>query len=81
MQSHAVNMSSGTDRATYYASLSALSDPGWTKSSRVSRYTANFKSIFKVSDKLTLNTISTGSFRKQKAPGTYLKMLMLLQVK
>ncbi|WP_028889827.1 SusC/RagA family TonB-linked outer membrane protein [Tenacibaculum ovolyticum] len=70
MQSHAVNMSSGTDRATYYASLSALSDPGWTKSSGVSRYTANFKSIFKVSDKLTLNTISTGSFRKQKAPGT-----------
>ncbi|OCK43621.1 SusC/RagA family protein [Tenacibaculum soleae] len=70
MQTHSVNMSSGTDRATYYASLSALVDPGWTKASSVNRYTANFKSIFKVSDKLTLNTISNGSFRKQKAPGT-----------
>ena len=70
MQTHSVNMSSGTDRATYYASLSALVDPGWTKASSVNRYTANFKSIFKLSDKLTLNTISNGSFRKQKAPGT-----------
>ena len=70
MQSHSINMSSGTDRASYYGSLSALIDPGWTKSSNVSRYTANFKSIFKLSDKLTLNTISNASFRKQKAPGT-----------
>ncbi|WP_237277500.1 SusC/RagA family TonB-linked outer membrane protein [Tenacibaculum ovolyticum] len=70
MQSHSINMSSGTDRATYYGSLSALVDPGWTKSSSVNRYTANFKSIFKLSDKLTLNTVSNASFRKQKAPGT-----------
>lgn len=70
LQSHAVNVSSGTDRATYYASLSAMVDPGWTKASSVNRYTANFKSIFKISDKLTLSSISNGSFRKQKAPGT-----------
>ena len=70
MQSHSINMSSGTDRASYYGSLSALVDPGWTKSSNVNRYTANFKSIFKLTDKLTLNTVSNASFRKQKAPGT-----------
>ena len=70
MQSHSVNMSSGTDRATYYGSISALIDPGWTKSSNVNRYTANYKSLFKVNDRLSFNTISTASFRKQKAPGT-----------
>lgn len=70
MQSHSLSMSSGTEKATYYGSISALVDPGWTKSSNVNRYTANFKSIFKISDNLTFNTISNASFRKQKAPGT-----------
>ncbi|MCL7761821.1 SusC/RagA family TonB-linked outer membrane protein [Polaribacter sp. Z014] len=70
MQSHSISMSSGTDRANYYGSVSALVDPGWTKSSSVNRYTANFKSIFKITDKLTLTAISNASFRKQRAPGT-----------
>lgn len=70
MQSHAVSMSSGTDKSDYYASISALVDPGWTLSSNVNRYTANFKSNFKLNDNLTLTAISSGSYRKQKAPGT-----------
>ncbi len=70
MQSHSVSMSSGTEKATYYGSISALVDPGWTQSSKVNRYTANFKSNFKIRDNLSFNTISSASYRKQKAPGT-----------
>lgn len=70
MQSHSLSMSSGSRRASYYASLSALTDPGWTKSSKVSRYTANLNSTFYLTDKLSLNLLSNASFRKQKAPGT-----------
>lgn len=70
MQSHSISMSSGTEKATYYASVSALLDPGWTQSSKVNRYTANFKSNYKIRDNLSFNTISNASYRKQKAPGT-----------
>ncbi|MFA9370661.1 MAG: SusC/RagA family TonB-linked outer membrane protein [Labilibaculum antarcticum] len=70
MQSHSISMSSGTKKATYYASVSALLDPGWTQSSKVNRYTANFKSNYKILDNLSFNTISNASYRKQKAPGT-----------
>jgi TonB-linked SusC/RagA family outer membrane protein len=70
MQNHSISMSSGTEKSTYYGSVSALLDPGWTKASNVNRYTANFNSSYKLSDKLELNTISNVSFRNQKAPGT-----------
>ena len=70
MQSHSISMSSGTEKGSYYASVSALLDPGWTKSSKVNRYTANFKSNYKILDNLSFNTISNASYRKQKAPGT-----------
>ncbi|MCT7904913.1 Outer membrane cobalamin receptor protein [Candidatus Ornithobacterium hominis] len=69
-QSHSVSLSSGTEKSTYYASLSALVDPGWTLSSNVNRYTANFNSNFKIRDNLNLMVLSSGSYRKQKAPGT-----------
>lgn len=67
---HSVSISVGTDKAQYYASVSAMSDPGWTKQSSVQRYTANFNSTFNISNKLTFNVISNASYRKQKAPGT-----------
>ena len=41
MQNHSVSMTAGTDKASYYASLSVMKDPGWYKQSRVNRYTAN----------------------------------------
>ncbi len=70
MQSHSVSMSSGSDKSKYYASISALVDPGWTKDSKVNRYTANLNTSFNVRDNLKLNIITNGSYRKQKAPGT-----------
>ncbi|MDE6347661.1 MAG: SusC/RagA family TonB-linked outer membrane protein [Bacteroides sp.] len=67
---HSVSISSGTDKAQYYASLSAMVDPGWTKASKVERYTANLNSNYNISKKLTASLISSASYRKQKAPGT-----------
>ncbi len=34
------------------------------------RYTANLNATYNISDALTLNLITNGSYRKQKAPGT-----------
>ncbi|MDO5105586.1 SusC/RagA family TonB-linked outer membrane protein [Capnocytophaga sp.] len=70
MQNHSVSMSSGTEKSTYYGSLSALVDPGWTVQSKVNRYTGNFNSNFKLSESLSLNIITNASYRKQRAPGT-----------
>ncbi len=70
VQTHSISMSSGNEKSQYYASLSAMIDPGWTLSSEVERYTANMNSSYKVYDKLTLGIISSASYRNQKAPGT-----------
>ncbi|MCK0204519.1 SusC/RagA family TonB-linked outer membrane protein [Ornithobacterium rhinotracheale] len=70
VQNHSVSISSGSEKSTYYASLSAMFDPGWTKSSNVNRYTGNFNASYKILDNLKLNIISNGSYRKQKAPGS-----------
>ena len=69
-QNHAISMSSGTDKASYYTSLSAMSDPGWTKQSSVQRYTANINALYNIPRQLSLNLIGNTSYRKQKAPGT-----------
>ena len=70
MQNHSVSISTGTDKASLYASLSALNDPGWTKDSKVERYTANMNASFNLSKKLTVSILTNGSYRDQKAPGT-----------
>ena len=67
---HSVSISGGTEKAQYYASVSAMFDPGWTLQSKVERYTANLNTTYRFSDKLNLNMISNASYRKQKAPGT-----------
>lgn len=67
---HAVSMSSGTEKASYYTSLSYMNDPGWTKQSKVERYTANVNALFHINKKLSLNLIANASYRKQRAPGT-----------
>lgn len=69
-QNHAVSMSSGTEKASYYTSLSMMSDPGWYKKSGVSRYTANINALYNISKRLSLNLIGNASYRKQEAPGT-----------
>ena len=67
---HSVSVSGGSEKATYYASLSALQDPGWTKQSSVQRFTANLNTTYRFSEKLSLNLISNASYRQQRAPGT-----------
>ncbi|MDR0938767.1 MAG: SusC/RagA family TonB-linked outer membrane protein [Mediterranea sp.] len=69
-QNHAISMSSGTDKASYYTSLSVMSDPGWTKRSSVERYTANINAMYNVLHNVSVNLIGLGSYRKQQAPGT-----------
>ena len=69
-QNHAISMSSGTDKASYYTSLSVMTDPGWYEQSKVSRYTFNVNALYNISKHLTLNLIGNGAYRKQKAPGT-----------
>lgn len=67
---HSVSMSGGTEKLNFYASLSAMVDPGWYKQSKVNRYTANLNATYNISDKLSFNVITSGSYRKQRAPGT-----------
>jgi TonB-linked SusC/RagA family outer membrane protein len=70
VQNHAISLSSGTERARYYSSISVMYDPGWTKSSAVKRYTANANATYDIFSNLSLTLLSSGSYRKQKAPGT-----------
>lgn len=67
---HSVSISTGTDKSSFYASLSAMYDPGWYKQSEVNRYTANLNTTYNIFKNLSINLISSASYRKQKAPGT-----------
>ncbi|MDO5524817.1 MAG: SusC/RagA family TonB-linked outer membrane protein [Prevotella sp.] len=67
---HSVSISTGTEKSQTYASVSAMFDPGWTKQSQISRYTANLNNTFNISKKLTFSMIANSSYRKQEAPGT-----------
>ena len=70
MQTHSVSITSGNEKANYYASLSALVDPGWSRQSEVNRYTANLNATYNILKNLSMNLISSASYRKQRAPGT-----------
>ena len=70
MQNHSVSLSGGTMKSNYYASMSAMIDPGWYKDSKVNRYTGNFNVTHHILDNLSVNAIGSASYRKQKAPGT-----------
>lgn len=69
-QNHSISVSTGTDKAQYYASLSFMNDPGWTEQSKVQRYTANLNALFNINKKVSVNFIVNGSYRNQRAPGT-----------
>lgn len=69
-QNHAISITSGTEKAKYYTSMSVYNDPGWTLASSVKRYTANANASFQITKNMTLNLLSNGSYRQQKAPGT-----------
>ena len=70
MQNHSVSVSTGTEKAQHYVSVSGMFDPGWYKQSKVKRYTANLSSTFNFSQKLKLQINANASTREQKAPGT-----------
>ena len=70
MQNHSVSISTGTEKASLYGSVSVLTDPGWTQDSKVERYTANMNASFNLSKHLTVSILTNGSYRDQKAPGT-----------
>jgi len=67
---HSISMSSGTEKAQYYTSLSFMDDPGWSEQSKVQRFTANLNANFNLSKQVSLNSIAIASYRKQRAPGT-----------
>jgi len=69
-QNHSVSMSSGNDKSQYYASISAMLDPGWTNQSEVNRYTANLNANYNILKWLSFNMITSASYRNQRAPGT-----------
>jgi len=70
MQSHAVSVSGGTDRGSFYTSFSYMNDPGWTKSSSVDRYVFNANASYDLSKQLKFTLRTNDSYRNQKAPGT-----------
>ena len=70
MQNHSISLSGGTEKSNYYVSMSAMVDPGWYKQSKVNRYTMNMNATHRILKNLSLNIIGSGSYRKQKAPGT-----------
>ena len=65
---HSISMSSGTEKAQYYASFSFMDDPGWSKKSRVQRYTSNINALYNLNKKVSVNLIGNASYRKQQAP-------------
>ena len=70
MHNHSISASGGTDKSQYYASLSAMFDPGWTLQSKVQRYTLNLNTTYTINKHLSVNLIGNGSYRQQRAPGT-----------
>ncbi|MDD2797186.1 MAG: SusC/RagA family TonB-linked outer membrane protein [Bacteroidales bacterium] len=69
-QNHSVGISSGTEKAKSYSSLSFYNDPGWTKTDYVSRFTINTNHSFDLTKKVTLGISANASVRNQRAPGT-----------
>ena len=70
MHSHSLSMSGGSEKATFYSSISALVDPGWTLASKMNRYTANMNSTYNISKTVSLSLNANMAYRSQEAPGT-----------
>ncbi|SFG63453.1 SusC/RagA family TonB-linked outer membrane protein [Pedobacter insulae] len=70
LQEHSLSVNSGTARSQTYFSTSYTHDSGQTLGDNVKRYTANLRSSFKVSDRLSAELLMNGSIRDQRSPGT-----------
>lgn len=69
-QSHSVSMTTGLEKARFYASLSYFGDPGWSPTDDVKRFTANINTTIDLAKWININILTNGSMRLQKAPGT-----------
>ncbi|WP_300601719.1 SusC/RagA family TonB-linked outer membrane protein [Niabella sp.] len=69
LQEHSVSVSSGSERVQNYFSTSFMNDNGQTIADKVSRFTANMRTNFKISKKLSFEFIGTSSIRDQRTPG------------
>ena len=70
IQEHNISVSSGTENFQTYVSTSYLKDNGMTLGNSVERFTGNFRNNFKIGKKLKGEILSSGSMRRQRAPGT-----------
>ena len=66
---HSVSLSTGTDKAQLYTSFSYMNDPGWSKQSKVQRYTFNVNALYNLSKKVSVNLIGNAAYRQQRSPG------------
>jgi TonB-linked SusC/RagA family outer membrane protein len=69
-QQHSISLTAGNENYNSYYSLSYLGDNGQTVADNVSRFAGNVRNTFFFSDKFTLDTKLTASYRKQQLPGT-----------
>jgi TonB-linked SusC/RagA family outer membrane protein len=67
---HSLSVSSGSENARSYASVSFYDDPGWTLGESVKRYTAKLRNDYKMGSRLDLAFDISANYREQKNPGT-----------
>jgi TonB-linked SusC/RagA family outer membrane protein len=69
-QNHSLSISTGLEKARFYASMSYFGDPGWSPTDDVKRFTANVNASIDLKEWITLNLLTNASMRLQQAPGT-----------
>ncbi|MGZ2369889.1 SusC/RagA family TonB-linked outer membrane protein [Ancylomarina sp. YFZ004] len=69
-QQHAFSLSGGTEKSSYFASISYYNDAGYTIADKVDKYTATLRTRFKPTDKLSIGIKLTANVRDQQVPGT-----------
>lgn len=74
LQEHSLSVSSGSDKVQNYFSSSFLHDNGQTLADKVSRFTANMRTNFKINKKLSFEILGSSSIRNQRTPGVLNRM-------
>lgn len=70
LQQHNIVLQSGSESSTNYLSLGFTQDSGWTIGDNYRLYTANNRSTFNLSNKVSVDVTVNGSLRRQRSPGT-----------
>lgn len=69
-QQHSLSISSGTEKAQSYFSVSFFEDPGWSIADKVKLFTGNVNLNYTPNKRLSYGFQINGSVRQQRAPGT-----------